>query len=96
MIVCYWTDVLRTETNKDSAVKSTPLFEYIRNSLIFEADTDAEQDASNDDLKHDKEDLVTNEPEEKDHSQSRSTPAKQSKITDHFSGKTINALGNLE
>lgn len=46
ILVGYWGDVLQNASNKEGALKQMPLFDYIRACLLFEAETDNEEDST--------------------------------------------------
>ena len=44
MLISYWKDVLQNVGDKELALKETPLFDYIRNFLLFQDETDNEEE----------------------------------------------------
>merc|ERR1712083_6940 len=83
MLISYWKDVLQSVGEKEQALKETPLFDYIRNVLLFQDETDNEEENF-----YDVNNKDTNSQQELSETLSQdklsSTPAKQTKITEHF------------
>jgi len=93
ILTSYWKDVLQNVNEKEEALKRTPLFDYIRNCLLFEEETDIEEEnlpavTINKDETTEQESFPSQE-------KLSSTPAKQTKITDHFNNKPAPKVTDL-
>merc|ERR1712223_1772013 len=81
ILTSYWTDVLQNIGDKEHAHRQTSLFDYIRNSLLFQEDTDIEDEATenltNNVLERNYEQELF--PSQEDHQEKSSTPTKKTK-----------------